>query len=59
MAITIKDILKLKSMRSFELITGESGIDNVVKLVDMLDFGWEAKKTYCEDLFDKHSSVQV
>lgn len=55
MAITVRDILTLKSMGHFVLIAGGSGLSKIVEMVDMLDYGWERDKTYSLNLFDRHS----
>ena len=57
MAITVKDILSLKSAAGFIPIAGQNGLNSSVEMVDMLDFAWENKGTYSEDLFDRYSFV--
>lgn len=57
MAITIRDILTLKSMKQFVPVAGQSGISKYVEMIDMLEIGWERDKTYSLKLFDMHSFV--
>jgi hypothetical protein len=56
-AISVGDILTLKSMKQFVPIAGQSGLCKHVEMIDMLDFGWERDKTYSADLFDEQSFV--
>lgn len=57
MAITVRDILMLRSMKNCIIIAGKSGMDNIVEIIDMLEFGWEANGSYSKDLFDEQSFV--
>lgn len=36
--ITVKDLLKLESMKEFKVIAGEKGLDNVIDYVEILDY---------------------
>lgn len=57
MAITVRDMLTLKSAKQFVPVAGRSGFFKPVEMTDMLDFGWERDKTYSLNLFDRHSFV--
>lgn len=62
-SITVEDILTLKSARNFSLVAGKGGLKKSVKMVDMLDFGWDREKEYSSaysdssNLFDEESFV--
>jgi len=46
MAITIQDVLTLKSAQSFTLIAGQGGLNKPVEVIDMLDFAWTREKEF-------------
>ena len=62
-SITIEDILTLKSAQSFTLVAGKGGLTRPIKMVDILDFGWDKEKEYSatfadnSSLFDEDSFV--
>lgn len=58
MAITINDILKLKSLQNFMLLAGESGTDRIVTMTGILDYEFLDKgKPFKPEAFDKDSFV--
>ena len=63
MSVKIQDILMLKSLHNFTLIAGKGGLSKPVKMVDMLDFGWDREKEYSRtfiqngSLFDEDSFI--
>ena len=63
MAITISELLRLKSTQSFKLVAGAKGLSKQVDMIDMLDFGWDRQQEYSltyygnDRLFDERSFV--
>lgn len=58
MAVTIKDIIKLKTLQNFKLLAGEKGMDNTVISAGLLDYEFLDDVDYkLEGSFDKNSFV--
>lgn len=56
--ITVKDLLKLESMKDFKVIAGEKGLDNIIDYVEILDYEFtKGASMNRKSVFDGNSIV--